>query len=56
MNKQMTKENDYEIESLKIEGVLEDALNKVELLLKINKAEDNNSELAGYEINKLLQE
>lgn len=46
----------YELDCLKLEALTEDTLNKLDLLGKINESEDNSSELAGFEINKLLKE
>lgn len=46
----------YDVEQIKITAIIEEALSKFELLGKINQAGDNSSELAGYEINKLLKE
>lgn len=46
----------YELDCLKIEGLIDEILGKFELLGKINENEDNSSELAGFEINKLLKE
>lgn len=43
-------------EALRLVAALEDALRKFELLLRVNQSEDNSSELAGFEINKLLKE
>lgn len=44
------------IDSFKLDYVLRDAISKIEFLGKINETHDNNSELAGFEINKLLHE
>ena len=44
------------IDSFKLEFLLEDAVTKIAFLGKINESEDNSSELAGFEINKLLKE
>lgn len=44
------------IDSFKLEFLLEDAITKIAFLGKINESEDNSSELAGFEINKLLKE
>ena len=46
----------YDVEQIKITAIIEEVLNKFELLGKINQAGDNSSELAGFEINKLLKE
>lgn len=46
----------YELDCLKLEAIIEEALGKFNLLGKINESEDNSSELAGFEINKLLKE
>lgn len=46
----------YELDALRIEGLVEEILGKFDLLGKINESEDNSSELAGFEINKLLKE
>lgn len=43
-------------ERLRISSALEDALRRFSLLSRISQAEDNSSELAGFEINKLLKE
>lgn len=55
---EMEEKNDwrYEFECLKIIAVVEDALRSFTLLSGISEAEDNSSELAGFEINKLLKE
>lgn len=39
-----------------MKSLFEEAISKLSLLGKINFLHDNSSELAGYEINKLLQE
>lgn len=44
------------VEQLKITAVLTETVKKLHLLSKINLAHDNSSELAGFEINKLLKE
>lgn len=44
------------IDSFKLEYMIEDAISKIVFLGKINESEDNSSELAGFEINKLLKE
>lgn len=44
------------IDSFKLEFLIQDALDKIVFLGKINESEDNSSELAGFEINKLLKE
>lgn len=44
------------IDSFKLEFLIEDALSKIVFLGKINESEDNSSELAGFEINKLLRQ
>lgn len=44
------------IDSFKLEFSLADALSKIEFLGKISESEDNSSELAGFEINKLMRE
>ena len=41
---------------IKVNAVLEEIKNKFDLLSLINQNEDNSSELAGFEINKLLKE
>lgn len=46
----------YDAEQIKITAIIEDALNKFGLLGKISQSGDNSSELAGFEINKLLKE
>jgi len=46
----------YELDCLKVEGLIEEIIGKFELLGKLNENEDNSSELAGFEINKLLKE
>ena len=46
----------YELEKWKILSILEEADRKLTLLNKINQKDDNSSELAGFEINKLLRE
>ena len=50
------KDFEFELDSLRIVSLLEEILLKLDLLGKINEAEDNSSELAGFEINKLLKE
>lgn len=45
-----------EIDSYKIGYLVEEAIGKLMFLQKINISEDNSSELAGFEINKLLIE
>jgi ABC-type amino acid transport substrate-binding protein len=45
-----------EIDNMKICFLVEQAIDKIQFLTKINESEDNNSELAGFEINKLLKE
>ncbi len=45
-----------EIDNMKICFVIEEAIDKITFLSKINESEDNSSELAGFEINKLLKE
>jgi hypothetical protein len=45
-----------EIDNMKICFLVEEAVNKITFLSKINESEDNSSELAGFEINKLLKE
>ena len=47
---------EIEIDNMKICYLVEEALEKIQFLGKINEAEDNSSELAGFEINKLLNE
>lgn len=44
------------IDSFKLEFCLHDALDKIAFLGKISQSEDNSSELAGFEINKLMRE
>jgi IQ domain-containing protein G len=44
------------IDNFKLEFSLMDALGKIEFLGKISESEDNSSELAGFEINKLMRE
>lgn len=45
-----------EIDTYKIGFLLNEAIEKIEFLSKISKKEDNSSELAGFEIRKLLKE
>lgn len=45
-----------EIDNMKTCFLVEQAIDKIQFLTKINESEDNNSELAGFEINKLLKE
>jgi hypothetical protein len=45
-----------EIDNMKICFLVEEAVDKISFLSKINESEDNSSELAGFEINKLLKE
>lgn len=45
-----------EIDNMKIHFLVEEAIEKIQFLAKINEKEDNSSELAGFEINKLLKE
>ena len=45
-----------EIDNMKICFLVEEAMDKIKFLAKINEKEDNSSELAGFEINKLLKE
>ena len=44
------------VDSFKLEYLLNEAIHKIVFLGKINESEDNSSELAGFEINKLLRE
>lgn len=44
------------IDSFKLEFCLQDSMDKIEFLGKISQSEDNSSELAGFEINKLMRE
>lgn len=44
------------IDNFKLEFCLLDAFSKIEFLGKISESEDNSSELAGFEINKLMRE
>lgn len=44
------------IDSFKIGFVMKDTISKIDFLGKINEIHDNSSELAGFEINKLLHE
>jgi hypothetical protein len=44
-----------EIDNMKICFLVEEAIEKIQFLSKINESEDNSSELAGFEINKLLK-
>ena len=44
------------VEKLKITAILTESIRKLGLLGKINQSHDNSSELAGFEINKLLKE
>lgn len=46
----------FDLENLKLISVIEEVEDKFELLGLLNEREDNNSELAGFEINKLLKE
>jgi hypothetical protein len=46
----------YELEKWKILALLKEGEDKLTLLGNINQSEDNSSELAGFEINKLLSE
>lgn len=41
---------------MKVCFLVEEAIDKITFLSKINESEDNSSELAGFEINKLLKE
>lgn len=45
-----------EIDNMKVCFLVEEAIDKITFLSKINESEDNSSELAGFEINKLLKE
>lgn len=45
-----------EIDNMKICFLVEESLEKIKFLAKISEKEDNSSELAGFEINKLLKE
>lgn len=45
-----------EIDNMKICFLVEESLEKIRFLAKISEKEDNSSELAGFEINKLLKE
>lgn len=45
-----------EIDNMKICFLIEEAIDKITFLSKINESEDNSSELAGFEINKLLKD
>ena len=45
-----------ELEKWKVLSLIEEAEEKLKLLKNINQEEDNSSELAGFEINKLLRE
>lgn len=45
-----------QIDGFKLEYIIEEALDKVVFLGKINESEDNSSELAGFEIHKLLKD
>jgi hypothetical protein len=56
MKNEEMQEMRYELDCLKIEAVIDEMLGKFEFLGKINESEDNSSELAGFEINKLLKE
>ena len=47
---------EIEIDTFKTGFLVEEAIAKLQFLSKINKKEDNSSELAGFEINKLLKE
>lgn len=44
------------VDSFKLEYLLNESIQKIVFLGKINESEDNSSELAGFEINKLLRE
>lgn len=44
------------IDSFKLEHLINESCEKIAFLGKINESEDNSSELAGFEINKLLRE
>jgi hypothetical protein len=46
----------YELEKWKILALLKEGEDKLLMLGKVNQSEDNSSELAGFEINKLLRE
>lgn len=45
-----------DINNIKINSIIIESIEKLMFLGKINESEDNSSELAGFEINKLLQE
>lgn len=44
------------LDSFKLNALIQDAITKLQFLAMINKEDDASSELAGYEINKLLHE
>ena len=56
MKKQKQLRPETEIDNMKICFLVQEAINKIVFLSKINESEDNSSELAGFEINKLLWE
>lgn len=52
----LNRKIDQEISYLTVLSLAEEAFQQMQLLFLVNQAEDSSSELAGFEINKLLQQ
>ena len=52
----LNRKIDREISCLSVLSLADETFQQMQLLFLVNQGEDNSSELAGFEINKLLQQ